>query len=171
MVKAVHWLLAGSLAANVFLGGFVAGRMLHAPDPRAMAAERGGEARVLLRAAADAPQVRAAFEQRFREERVQIRRDAGESMRLREAFAAALAAEPFVRADAEAAAAALARFEQGRQTRGVNTLIDVFEKLPAETRRGIVEQRALAQQRRGQRIEEFRRRRAMPDEQPADAPQ
>jgi Spy/CpxP family protein refolding chaperone len=172
MVKAVHWLLAGSLAANVFLGGFVAGRLLHAPGPPPHAAQpdRGGEARQLLRAAADKPEVRAAFEQRFRQERSQIRRDGEESRRLRDAFAAALAADPFVRADADAAAAALAELERSRQGRGLTTLIDVFEKLPPETRQRIIEQRAEAQRRRGERFEEFRRRREAPEGEPARAP-
>ena len=31
MVKVVHWLLAASLAGNVFLGGFVAGLLLAKP--------------------------------------------------------------------------------------------------------------------------------------------
>jgi Spy/CpxP family protein refolding chaperone len=173
MVKAVHLLLAGSLAANVFLGGFVAGRMLHAPGPprHEMRPERGEDARHMLRAAAANPEVRAAFEARFKEERMRMRRDAEESRRLRDALAAALSAEPFVRAEADAAAAAVAAFEQRRQQRGGAILIDVFEKLPPETRRRIIEERAQAQQRRGERLKEFRRRREAQDEEPARAPE
>lgn len=157
-MKAVSIALALSLAANVFLGGFVAGRMHGGPPPAPFGRPAGGEAMLLLRAAAEQPEIREKFEKRFGGQRGRLRAEFEELAGLRRALGEALAAEPFVRADAEAAAAALSAFNARREQRGAEFLIDVFEALPAEDRRAIVEKREQSQQRREQQFRERARR-------------
>jgi hypothetical protein len=165
-VKILPIALALSLAANVFLGGFVAGRLHGGPfgaagpggGPPPMGRPSGGEAMTLLRAAAERPEIREKFERRLEDKRGAMRADNAEMRRLRSALGAALAANPFVRADAEAAAAALAAFNETREIRGVDFLIDVFEELPVEDRRAIIEKREDTQRRRERRFRDRRER-------------
>jgi len=168
VVKAVSIALALSLAANVFLGGFVAGRMHGGPPPGPQPFGRpaGGEAMMLLRAAAEQPEIREKFERQFSGQRGKMRADFEELSRLRRALGEALAADPFIRADAEAAAAALSAFNAQREQRGAEFLIDVFETLPAQDRRAIVEKRAQHQKRREERLRDAVRRWRDADEAP-----
>ena len=160
--------LAASLAANVFLGGFVAGRLFNAPPPKpvAEAGERplgerqaappGVDGRPDRRAFAGGgplggfgltgadlpPEARAVLRETLRERRGDFRRDRIREQRLRAALRKALDADEFDRDAVEQAMTEMAEFHSARQKRFSAFLIDFFESLPAEERKAILERSA-----------------------------
>lgn len=134
-------LLMLSLAANVFLGGFLAGRWFGGPHPHRMVVhgqmDRGAgmfrDTRVL------SEEGREAFHGVFKERRDDLRPSFREMRRLRDEFGAALAADPWDRARVEKAFADLREVEMSHQAAFSATLIDAFEKLSAADRKALVE--------------------------------
>lgn len=158
MGRGIAIALALSLAANVFLGGFVVGR-LAAPKPPV-----GGAAPVAARGFSEP--AKAAMERAYQARRGEVRERA---LALRAAFVDlrdVLEAEDF---DPDAAAAAFARLREARlgaQTLQEEIFIAGAKNLSAEDRRGLAAD--LAERRRGAgRL--LRQRRGVPqDEPPAD---
>ncbi|MBI1391803.1 MAG: periplasmic heavy metal sensor [Alphaproteobacteria bacterium] len=174
MGRAVTIALAASLAANVFLGGFVVGRVTNAPPsppdgghergPRPPVAVDGSPSRLLGRSLAASETARAAFRDAFAEHREKFRDDRVESRRLREAAREALLAEPFDRAKAKAALRAVADHFQAREDQRTDFLLDVFESLSREERAKVIEAFAAMpegdpRRRRGDRRPGFREER------------
>lgn len=141
MGRGLTILLMLSLAANVFLGGFVAGRwfggpphhrvVMHGPMDRGVGMFRDTD--VL------SEEGRKAFHDVFKEKRGDLRPSFQEMRRLREEFGAALAADPWDRARVEKAFADLRAVESSHQSAFSTTLIDAFEKLSAADRKALVE--------------------------------
>ncbi|HXI86706.1 MAG TPA: periplasmic heavy metal sensor [Parvularculaceae bacterium] len=135
--------LAVSLAANVLLGGFVAGRMIGGPPHEffhgAHGHGRGGGAMMFGDLDALSPQAREAFRAVFKTHHDEMRGDFQEVMRLRGAFADALAADPWDRARAEKALADLRVVESKQQTALGAIMIDAFEKLSAADRKALID--------------------------------
>jgi uncharacterized membrane protein len=129
--------LALSLAANVFLGGFVAGRMVgprfHGPPP-ALSDDLMAISREALPPQALKELRRTMLAQRdtFRE----IRR---ENAGIRLAFIEAISAEEFDRAKADAAAARIAAAEGERRARAAAMLVEVAAKLSPEDRKAFAQ--------------------------------
>ena len=157
--------LAASLAANVFLGGFAVGRLVGAdpeppheradgPPPRAHGPRGGGD--LLVEAASLSPEMRSALKTAARDRRGDFLRSRQENRRLRDQLAKALAADPFDRAEAEAALIALFEFNQAQQSARTGLLLDVFAELPAEERRALmrrIEEAGAARRERARRGE------------------
>jgi len=134
-------LLALSVAANVFLGGFVAGRMLggpphHRPPIGAPQGPHGmGPQRPPLIVAAESlsPEGRKIFRETFEAQGERLRKDFETSRDLRRAFAEAVASEPFNRTKAEDALAALQASESESHRAAATLVIDAAEKMsPAD---------------------------------------
>jgi Spy/CpxP family protein refolding chaperone len=142
MGRTIGVLLALSLAANVFLGGFVAGRIAspgfsgfeHGPGPLGRKGPHGDfhrEFEALPEAAreklrAQFKENRAAFVETFREGRA-----------LQQEFISILTAETFDRAGAEAVAAKIEAFEAERRRSMPRLVIEVMDGLPVEDRRAL----------------------------------
>ena len=147
-----------SLAANIFLGGFVAGRMLAGPrgfmdGPGKFVAfadhkkdDRKGPGRgaffdgALMFPAIDAlpPEKRELFKENFEASRDVLRANRTALVEKREAFTEALTAEPWDRAKAEAALVDLRTAADAQEATLSKLLIDVFEKLSPEERKALV---------------------------------
>lgn len=143
MRLAVTILLALSLAANVFLGGFVAGRLLGGPGLHRppLGAHGMGPPRPALIAAAESlsPEGREIFRKTFESEGAKLRADFGRSGELRRAFAEALAAEPFDRARSEAALAAMQAADAESHRAASLLFIEAAEKMTPADRAVLVE--------------------------------
>lgn len=147
-----------SLAVNIFLGGFVAGRMLAGPHgfmdgPGKFAAfsdhkkdGRKGPGRgaffdgALMFPAIEAlpPEKRELFKENFEASRDVLRANRTALIEKREAFTEALTAEPWDRAKAEAALVDLRTAADAQEATLSKLLIDVFEKLSPEERKALV---------------------------------
>lgn len=150
MNKGLIVALALSLGANVFLGGFVAGRLA---GPRMHGAPFGSG--VIDTAPAEFAQMSAEARREFRrvfaEERRAIRDDWRAGAEIRREFVEALGADAFDRAAAEAAADKLAAFEGERRAKAGRVLVDVAAKLSPEDRKAFAAALAARQERRGRR--------------------
>ncbi|MDZ7629741.1 MAG: periplasmic heavy metal sensor [Parvularculaceae bacterium] len=144
MGRTVIILLALSLAANVFLGGFVAGRIAgpgFAGFDRGFGEGphrdrgRGGDFRRDFDALPDAARekLRASFKKN-REEFITTFR---EGRALQQEFVGVLTAETFDRSAAEAVAAKIEAFEAERRRSTPRLIIDVMDGLPVEDRRAL----------------------------------
>lgn len=155
MGRTIGILLALSLAANVFLGGFVMGRVA-VPGFPGFGLERGeggrgphhdgrDEFRKLSPAAQE--RVKASFRKGRREMAAAFRDGAA----LREEFVSVLTAETFDRAAAEAVAAKIEAFEKERRPSTPRVIIDVMDGLSAEDRRIVADlvERRMAADRAG----------------------
>lgn len=134
--------LALSLAANVFLGGFVAGRVLGGPPHHgAHGGPPPGAGRLPIFSAAEnlSPEGRKIFHETFKDGRAGLRGAFGDSLELRRAFGEALAAEPFDRAKAEAALATMQGADAENHRRVSALLIDAAEKMTPADRKVLVE--------------------------------
>lgn len=133
-MRLVPALLALSLAANVFLGGYLFGQAFGPPGPHhrgLRGSEVAFEGRVLSPAGREI--VRAAF----RERREDLLAHGRESHAARAAVAEALGAAPFDRARLEAALA-LHQAKEAERHRGVAAaLIDAAEQLSPEDRKAL----------------------------------
>jgi len=142
--------LALSLGANVFLGGFVAGRLLNRPPPimppPPSAAGLALPGELFGRHADLSPETRKIIRGAYASRREAFRESRADAKRLRNAFSRALAADPWDRADAEAALAEWRAFESMRRTETAMLMIDIFEKLPADERAAVT---ARARERHG----------------------
>ncbi len=164
MGRGVIIALAVSLAANVFLAGFLAGRVfgvtdgpatMGEPDGRRPPGPRpGGPSGLLGDSLAQSPAAREAVRAAFKERRVEIIRDRREFERQRRALARALMADPFDRPAAEEALAALLAAAAKREREMTGLLLDVLEDLPADERRALIE---AAEERRGAHRRRMRR--------------
>lgn len=166
-----RWLtvvLVASLAANVFLAGFVGGRIFagphgphgppgrHGPPPGA----RGGDpARVIGEAVALSPTARAAVREAVAARRGEFRKSRRAAFAARERLRATLVAEPFDRAATEAALADMRAEALVREETMTELLLDVFEALPAEERAALAEAAAEERDRRRRRRGRFGPRR------------
>lgn len=143
MGRGLTVLLVVSLAANVFLGGFVAGRFVggppHHPHMMPLPGDLGGRGG-FRELAALSPEEREAFRAVFKDKRRMIHDGVREAAKLRTAFGDALAADPWDRAKAETALADLTAAEGARQSALSKLLIDAFEGLPADKRKALVEE-------------------------------
>lgn len=142
MNRGLTILLAISVAANVFLGGFVAGRLLGGPPQgkhvhssfdggRSFNWKMGREIEEL------SPEAREAFRNVFAESRERLIENHRETKRLRKALSEALAADPWSRTQVEAAHAELRAAESAQQAALAELLIDAFEGLSAEDRKAL----------------------------------
>ncbi|MEQ8934875.1 MAG: periplasmic heavy metal sensor [Amphiplicatus sp.] len=141
MNRGLTILLAVSIAANVFLGGFVAGRLLGGPPHgkpdhsfdggRTFSLKMAGEIEEL------SPEAREAFRKVFAESRERLIKNHRETKRLRKALSEALAADPWSRTQVEAAHAELRAAESAQQAALAALLIDAFEGLSAEDRKAL----------------------------------
>lgn len=142
MGRTIGILLALSLAANVFLGGFVAGRIA---GPGAGAFEHGrgphghrgpgADFHRELEALPDA--AREKLRAQFRKNRAEVAATFREGRALRQEFVAILTAETFDRAAAEAVAAKIEAFEAERRRSTPRLVIEVMDGLSAEDRRAL----------------------------------
>lgn len=151
-------LLAVSLAANVFLGGFVAGRLLGDPPHHRLAIMReGGHAPIPFFGAADAlsPEGRRVFHDTFSGKRRDMRAAFVETQRLRQALAEALAAEPFDRARAEAALTAVQSSDAANQRAVVALVLDAAERLSPEDRKALASAHERRHEGRRRRLRDF----------------
>ncbi|MEQ8176898.1 MAG: periplasmic heavy metal sensor [Amphiplicatus sp.] len=141
MNRGLTILLALSVAANVFLGGFVAGRLLGGPPHDKLIHTGDGGRAFSFKIAAElddlSPDAREAFRKVFGESRERLIRNHREAKRLRKALSDALAADPWNRTQAEAALAELRAAESAQQAALATLLIDAFEGLSAEDRKAL----------------------------------
>ncbi len=146
MGRGVTIALAASLAANVFFGGFVAGRLTTGDTierdfggPGAPRRAGGGPpSRALGQALSLSDNARAAVREAIRPDMGEIRRDRRRSLELRRAVRDALSAEPFDREEARAALQEMMEFHSSREERRTDLLLTVFESLPPDERKEIV---------------------------------
>ena len=176
-------ILFASLAANVFLGGYLAGRWTGGPkDPggahdRPPPPSRGGDAGIGAVIAAD-PALREKIRAEVRQRRPAMRRGFREQRALQTELAEALSAEPFDRARIEAAFEAMSSASLARNKERFSIMLDVLEDLPADERAALVEtMRERWRDRRGHRGGErggkerrFKHRGPPPADAPLDAP-
>ncbi|MEZ5895010.1 MAG: periplasmic heavy metal sensor [Parvularculaceae bacterium] len=127
--------LSLSLAANVFMGGFIAGRLAH--DPSALAPPGAFHVREFGGPAAQDPQVRDAFRKAFGDHRKEFRAHYHEVKKLRKEFTAVLGADEWDRAKAETLARQIEAHERSREKSMLLILVDVFDGLPAEKRKAL----------------------------------
>lgn len=166
MSKTVAIILAVSLAANVFLGGFFAGRVVGgqstaqgvsvSPSPAQFQQPRGPRGAPMLGALGvareDIPvEARQVLRAAMRGQRQERRRDRETEWRLRAELRAVLAQDPFDRAAAEEAMSAIVRHRQNRRVKGNVLLLDFLEALPADARRSILSRSAERFEENGER--------------------
>lgn len=169
MGRTIGILLALSLAANVFLGGFVAGRIAgrgfsgfdhgsHGDHGR------GGDHRRAFDALPEA--AREKLRAAYKEHRAAVAATSQEARALRREFISILTADAFDRAAAEAAAAKIAAFEAERRRSTPRLLISAMDGLPAEDRRALARafERRITEDMRGPG------RRGRRDDRPAGDP-
>ena len=136
-------LLLASLAANVFLGGFVAGRYLGKPP------HHGSPP--LERMESLSPEARAAVRDVFQSRRDSFREHRLERRELQRALYDAMIAEPFDREKVEAAMAALRQARDNQHQSQNKVLLDALENLSAEDRKALADMQNERRQRRGRR--------------------
>lgn len=164
MGRTIGILLAVSLAANVFLGGFIAGRIAGPSLPGFdRHAGRDGPSRTAAPEFDDlSPAAREKLRALFVKNRREIAKTFREARALRDEFVAVVTAETFDRAAAEAAAAKIEAFEGTRRAAMPRLVVEAMDGLPAEDRRALaalVERRMLdemkgpGKRRRGHRGE------------------
>jgi Spy/CpxP family protein refolding chaperone len=142
MGRTIGVLLALSLAANVFLGGFVAGRIAapnlpgfdRAVGARALDGHGSGPRRGFDELP---PAAREKMRAAFKEKRAEFAASFREARALREEFARILTAETFDRAAAEAVAAKIEAFEDKRRRSSPRLVIEMMDGLPVEDRRAL----------------------------------
>lgn len=130
--------LALSVAANVFLGGFLAGRYFGAGAKPEFAGVARGAGPLGYDLHVLGPDEKTAFQDRFRANRAELRAQMHEVRNARRAFSEALAAEQWDRRRVEAALAALHAAEGSQRGAFGALVIDAFEALSAEDRRALV---------------------------------
>lgn len=130
-----------SLAANVFLGGFVIGRVISGPPaPPPHAEQRAPEGFMLFKGLDDvSAESREAFRGVFKARRDALRESHHEARRLRAIFFEALGADPWDRARIDEALAELRAAERAQQVAFAETLVDAYETLSAAERRTLAE--------------------------------
>ncbi|MEO0878663.1 MAG: periplasmic heavy metal sensor [Pseudomonadota bacterium] len=183
MGRGVIILLAVSLAANVFAGGFFVGRIV-AEKPAVVDAkppkspERDHERRSMRRLlrgendgfgnlAVAAPETRAVFRDVFIEAREEARLMQREVRAARSALREALAKEPWDRAAVGAAATDVAAAQQRQRDFYAEKLIDAFQSLTPEQRATLLQAQQedferRRRQRRQERQQERKRERGEP---------
>ena len=133
-MRLVPVLLALSLAANVFIGGIVAGHMF---GPHGFH-HRGGPGRdVKFEERVLSPEGRETVRAAFKEKREDLFASAREAKKLRAAISGAMGADPFDRARAEAAVAALQAHDAEQHRLIASIMIDAAEKLSPEDRKAL----------------------------------
>ena len=132
--------LFASLAINIFLGGFVVGRLAGGPPHSGFGHPRH-EAGLMMFPDLDvlSPAGRETFREVFAARHEALRERHRELSRRRAAFTAALAADPWNRAKAEAALAELKAATDEQETAFAALIIDAFERLSTEDRKALVE--------------------------------
>lgn len=132
--------LFASLAVNIFLGGFVVGRLAGGPPHSGFGHPRH-EAGLMMFPDLDAlsPAGREMFREVFAARHQTLREHHRDLSRRRTAFTAALSADPFDRAKAKAALAELKAATDEQETAFAALIIDAFERLSAEDRKALVE--------------------------------
>ncbi len=133
--------LAVSLAANVFLGGFVAGRLLGLSDT-----EKSGELSTTRFTKRDvpgdpremSPAAREAFRKAYLDRRGELAQGRQESRMARRAFLESVSAAEWDRAAVEMALADIMTIERKRETARSALLVDALENMPVEERRAWV---------------------------------
>ena len=159
MGRTVTILLALSLAANVFLGGFVAGRIAGPKLPgfdRHGGPPDGGRHRGDPFAEFDdlPPAAREKLKTLFRQNRESFVAAVRDGRALHREFVSVLTAETFDRAAAEAVAAKIEAFDRERRQTMPRLIIEAMDGLPVEDRRAlavIVERRMMDDLRGGSR--------------------
>lgn len=160
MGRTVTILLALSLAANVFLGGFVAGRIagpnLPGFDRQDGGRPGGGDDRGDPYAEFDAlpPAAREKLRALFRQNRDSFIATFRDGRALHREFVSVLTADTFDRAAAEAVAAKIEAFDRERRQSTPRLIIEAMDGLSVEDRRAlaaIVERRMMEDMRGGPR--------------------
>ncbi len=149
MGRAIVIALALSLAANVFLGGFVAGRIASPSIPgfdRGLKHDGGEKTRRSAELDTLPPAVRDKLRAAFKSNRETFVSTVREGRALHQEFISTLTAEEFDRAGAEAAALKIETFESQRRRTVPRLIIDVMDGLSVEDRRAlgaVVERRVM----------------------------
>jgi uncharacterized membrane protein len=140
-MRFVPALLALSMGVNVFLGGFVAGRLLGHHGPHAGPGEPGARGVFPIMAAAEdlSPEGRALVRQTFKARQAELRAAHGEARNARARLAEILAAEPFDRGKAEAALATITGIESENHRVVMMLIVDAAASMTPEDRRRFVE--------------------------------
>lgn len=132
-------LLLSSLAVNVFLGGFVAGRILGAsPDETADAPPVPGRGAFPRDPSRLSPEARAAFRASFEANRADLRSGRRGVLAARRELAETLSADEWDRAAVEAAMEKVRIAREAQSSAQNRMLIDAFEKLSVEERKAFV---------------------------------
>lgn len=174
MGRPVIILLALSLAANVFLGGFVAGRIasptIAGIGESAGHRNRSEEHRRDLEALP--PAVREKLRSAFRNNREEFVKSFREGRALHQEFIGILTADVFDRASAEAAAAKIEAFDGKRRQSMPRLVIDAMEGLSVEDRRALaaVVERRMMEDAGGPGRRHHRRRSHGKDDAPEPPP-
>jgi Spy/CpxP family protein refolding chaperone len=150
--------LFASLAINIFLGGFVVGRLAGGPPHSGFGHPRH-EAGLMMFPDLDvlSPAGRETFREVFAARHEALRERHRELSRRRAAFTAALAADPWNRAKAEAALAELKAATDEQETAFAALIIDAFERLSTEDRKALVEAGAAHWRGRSGKMHKHRR--------------
>lgn len=129
-----------SLAVNIFLGGYVAGRFVGGPSGGGFT-HPPRDAGMMMSPHLDAlsPEGREAFRKVFEARHDALRERHRLLNERRAAFAAALAADPWDRAKAETALADLKAATDEQESAFATLVIDAFENLSAADRRALAE--------------------------------
>ena len=136
MGRGIAIALALSLGANIFLGGFVAGRMLHGvagdrPPVGDYRGEKGGRGPELSDAARD--KMRAVF----KAHRPEFRQSMKEARALHAEFTRLLTAKTFDRAAVEDVAERLAAYEGERRAQFTRLIIETVDGMSLEDRKAL----------------------------------
>ena len=156
MGRGVIFLLLASLAANVFLGGFVMGRFVGKP-PASIEAKSDrklygrGSGRFLRHAGSLSPEGRDVFRQAFDAQRSELRELRRSSFQVRRSISEQLGAEEWDRQAVEAAFQSLRDSEAARSGLQHKLLIDAIEQLSPEDRALLIEESNKRRDRRGPR--------------------
>jgi uncharacterized membrane protein len=166
MGRTVTILLALSLAANVFLGGFIAGRIAGPSLPGFERPDSGRDGHGPQRGDPHAeferlpPAAREKLRSVFRQNRENFAMTVREGRALHQEFVSVLTAETFDRAAAEAVAAKIEAFERERRPSMPRLIIAAMDGLSVEDRRAlaeVVERRMMddiaSRNRRGRRLD------------------
>ena len=139
MKKTLMAALAVSLAANVFLGGFVAGRLVGRDGPPPLDERSGRHAFGMFRDIEGlSEEDRAAFRSAFERKRDDMRGEWRAIGGARSAFSEALSADPWDRAAAELALQKVIEARGAQEAAFGAMMIDVFEDLSPEGRRALI---------------------------------
>lgn len=142
--------LAASLACNVFLGGFVAGRLLGKP-PHGPPPERG---MIEMRGMMGAPGIlseegREVFAAVFAERRDALRQSRRAAREARRAMAESLNKQPWDQAAVDQAIAAFHQAQDDHRTMQTDLFVEAYQKLSAEDRKALTEHQSRRRGRRG----------------------